>query len=637
MPSFDKSTVISVMRQRKRLQQAQIVDSSGLSNTTLSRLSNYHQSPYIDTFNKLMKTMELPVETFFTPYLEGVPADIMLARNELLQKLALAAYDTSACKDANDIIQQLCKMEIFQSGVNRQFVLCCQAQLGEIEGKEPDWILKLTKEGILLTYPEFDTDTFEGDALLFEEPRLIHMWALAQARSGQHSKAIALLQRIKTGLARLPQDDRDKEQQLALILLSLSQMLMYVGDYEQALTVCMEGNDVSIRRNKGKYIPDFMYQKAQLLSHLGRKDEIPDMIRPIYFGFMALRKQNCADEVIAFAKNIGIEFETYGAEHLPTQQPEPVYERGATVTGNSIGNLIFKLRTAAGISQGELCKGICSVTTLSRIENDVIQQGSVYHLEAFMQRLGRHIDYYFNTFLSYSDFMDKQMRDEVRTLRVNKRYREAEALLEKLEKKRSYKKGINLQFIKLSKADIYCDGHGYNATHLEMLMEAWRITQKGRDVHDIEMARLTNYEIILLINIAINWCENREYEKGLQLFEKLRNNITNFYVDGAEKMRTYLLVLYNYSKYLGDIGQSNINIILDIAEEGINLCIQYGNLRQLVGLVVNKAWALHEHGNKEKSVPYFAMAYYVSGLFGRTDNQKRTSEYVRERLGILLT
>lgn len=166
-------------------------------------------------------------------------------------------------------------------------------------------------------------------------------------------------------------------------------------------------------------------------------------------------------------------------------------------------------------------------------------------------------------------------------------------------------------------------------------MDAWRVTQEDHDVHDIATMRLTNYEIIILNGIAINLFTNGKRESALRLFEDLRNNINHFIVDGVEKMRTYLLVSYNYTKQLGLNNQHYR--VLDITEEGINRCIQYFDVRRVAGLVVNKAYSLLELGDKEKSVPHFAIAYYVFGLFNRTEHQRNIKHYVEERLGLVFS
>jgi len=92
------------------------------------------------------------------------------------------------------LLDQMSTMQGTDTSPNRQFILSCKARLFEIMRKPPCEILDITKEGIAITYPEFDPNNFNGEALLFHEPQLIHMHAVAHGHSGETGKAINLLQ-----------------------------------------------------------------------------------------------------------------------------------------------------------------------------------------------------------------------------------------------------------------------------------------------------------------------------------------------------------------------------------------------------------------------------------------------------------
>lgn len=54
----------------------------------------------------------------------------------------------------------------------------------------------------------------------------------------------------------------------------------------------------------------------------------------------------------------------------------------------SIGEMIYKLRNAAGISQKELASGLLSIAELSRVEKGEREEDK-FILEALFQRLGK--------------------------------------------------------------------------------------------------------------------------------------------------------------------------------------------------------------------------------------------------------
>ena len=77
-----------------------------------------------------------------------------------------------------------------------------------------------------------------------------------------------------------------------------------------------------------------------------------------------------------------------------------------------IGEIIREQRNRRNISQEELCFGICSVTTLSRIENGN-QKPSLKVEEALLERLGHSTD----NLIIYADdneIKKHRLEDEIR-------------------------------------------------------------------------------------------------------------------------------------------------------------------------------------------------------------------------------
>ena len=67
-----------------------------------------------------------------------------------------------------------------------------------------------------------------------------------------------------------------------------------------------------------------------------------------------------------------------------------------------IGKMIVALRIENELSQEELCRGICSVTTLSRLEAGE-RRPDILIFNALLQRLGKSSDY-INTILTLEEF-----------------------------------------------------------------------------------------------------------------------------------------------------------------------------------------------------------------------------------------
>jgi transcriptional regulator with XRE-family HTH domain len=623
MASIITGNLIKELRRRRRWQRCQLLRGNSHAELTAGRVECNVQNPMEDTYRDFMTMLEMPVEDFFY-------TNMNIYRSPLLDCLA-EPENTEAQAEAARLIALLEEKKGFKKDIYRQFLLSCKARLYRNTGAALDTIKKTVREGMAVTFPEFDENNLTDEMLILEEPALLHTLALACADKGDYPEAIRILQYIRKGLDKLPEDEREKEKKLPLILLSLADNLMRVSEYAQALEICELGYAASVKRQRGRCCPDFAYRKALALERLGQNGECKLLLHLAYFGYTLLRNPKMAERVREDAKGrFNIEINTYGCDTLEfikySFQPKP-YD--APVECDKIGNFIRVLRKRAGISQAALCQGICDISVLSRIENNKIQ-ANVYFLEAFMQRLGRDINLYFTTFLSAHSFYEKQKRDEIMSRLVNRQYDAAEKLLAELETSEAYHTGVNLQFIKNAKASIIESKEGYNNNHINMVREALKITRPDFDENKIPQYRLTYYELMLINKMAIHDTENNNRNHGLKIFERLRDSMNGSYADESEKIRMYSVVLYNYSKNLGL--QKRYDEALEIIAEGEELELRHGSFKLLPDFSINKACDLLEMGEKEKSVPYFALAYYGSLLL--KDDAAVINDYVRERLGI---
>ena len=538
---------------------------------------------------------------------------------------------------ADELTNKLANGKGFDTEIERQLIIIWKAQLNELkQTASPSHTMSLVDEGIALTYKEFDHQSFEGNMLIFGEAKLLHIYALALSREGKISEAITLLRRIQKGISLLPEDDHDKEKQLAPILLSLSNLLMLKGKYGEALKVCLLGNSSSTERNEGKYMPDFLYNMARCNGSLGNTVECHRLFQLSYFCYVLMRKMDQANQLKCYAKKqYNVELNTYGVENLVFEELDTLVRHGASVERENIGLFISALRQEEGISQDELWDGICGQSTFSRIEAGK-RKGKIFCLEAIMQRLGRDINKYFATFPSIDDFMDKQTRNDVISRLASLDFEVAAKLLEKLKgDRKSYKSGVGLQFIKMSEATIFANQNvkGYSSPkYLEMLENALKVTMSKFDENRAGNYRLSYYEVSIINQMAIHYCESGKTRQGLRLFERLIDSMNCYYIDEKEKIRMYTTVLYNYSKYLGLTGR--FEEALEVVKEGEILELRHRRLTLLPSFAINHAYNLLELGLKEQSVPYFALSYYGSIAFEEEYNYPVIATYVKERFGI---
>ena len=79
---------------------------------------------------------------------------------------------------------------------------------------------------------------------------------------------------------------------------------------------------------------------------------------------------------------------------------------------SQIGAVIRRRRVELGLSQEDLADGVCSVTTLSRIENGE-RMPTQNHLEILLQRIG-YSDMMVQSYLSEEDFLAHDLKFKIR-------------------------------------------------------------------------------------------------------------------------------------------------------------------------------------------------------------------------------
>ncbi|MCL2188971.1 MAG: hypothetical protein FWC16_08640 [Defluviitaleaceae bacterium] len=616
MGNVSTQDIIQEIVRRKSWQQAQMIKEGDFNEATLSRIMGRLQCPQVNTYKKMMKILGTPIKPLYSPRLENASPAIITLYDGILYELARAHYHPPSLVNAKTWLEELHQTGNFNKGINKQYYAACQLRIDELENKNPNNIAKRALEALQITYPTFCPNTYSGAILIAGEPQLIHIYACALAVV-HPSRAIEILQHTVEGIELTPQDERTKEKHLAPILLDLVKLLIAERRYEEAVTACNKGNDISLRRNRGKYNPDFTFHKAKVL-----KDHA--LLLPVYCGYIALGRRACAENVKQYAKEAGYTFPNYGLEAIPYQVPPFTLERGVYVNCEKPGDYIGFFRTQATLTQAELCNGICEKSTLNKIETGKLN-GTVYQLEALMQRLGRHMEYYFDNYLTPDVFADREMEEEIKTRLATRCYNGAEELINILMQKNTHQKGLGKQIILLRKTALLYNRNQRNATYFSMLMDAWNITRKGVDIDAAHKHRLTIIEISLLSQVATYFCANGEAERGLRLFENLRRNLLFYYEDELERMRVYPMILYNLSNNLGRNKKhaKEMEIIL----EAENLCLKHGNLYYAYSIAGNKTTALYDTGKAEECIPYIAIAYYVADLLGYQQSKSAAKKY----------
>lgn len=166
---------------------------------------------------------------------------------------------------------------------------------------------------------------------------------------------------------------------------------------------------------------------------------------------------------------------------------------------NKIGAAIQYFRESYGITQTKLCKGLCSVATLSRIEAGERDVDTLL-LETLLERLGR-MPNQFELILTDFDYLIYQNRVSIKNFIQERDWEKANELLQEYEQITASKGSTHMQFIVYCRALINESQGGAVEDTITLLMEAISYTVPDFKTHRIMDYYLSSSELGIIIDI----------------------------------------------------------------------------------------------------------------------------------------
>ena len=294
----------------------------------------------------------------------------------------------------------------------------------------------------------------------------------------------------------------------------------------------------------------------------------------------------------------------------------------------SVGKIIKEARIRRNISQEILCNGLCSTPTLSKIES-CKQNPNKKLMEALLQRLGLPIGIY-NVSVSSVEFKRSLIETEIRAHLAKREditdlleeYRTAGKEMGALEKQFYLFVGANNQDTK---------------TYQKILLEALRQTVPNFTLDTpLTQMLLTETELMILFNLSKTFL----WEGDAKTMEKLCYNIKAYLetqeIDNAEKSKILphvLLHLANLEEKMGNFEKE-----AELAQQGIDCCIQYGKLSQFDRLMYTKGFALAKLDRlKEAKVCFLRAFTLMATLNTPVDFRKEGLAEVESEFSITFT
>ena len=271
-----------------------------------------------------------------------------------------------------------------------------------------------------------------------------------------------------------------------------------------------------------------------------------------------------------------------------------------------LGYIIKNRREELQLSQEDLAEGICSVSTLSRIENGA-RMPSKNHYEMLMQRLGYSalsLDYFTDT----QAVIIHELKFKIRHAYIEKEFGQCRRLLEKLTSLTGERSTIDTQFISLY--DTLLNQKSMPVEEkLERLEAALRLTcpQYGENF----APKVLSYEeICILNNIAQSYKALLQRPRTIELLYVIKNYYDRQVCSAEEALRTQPMILYNLSSSLGLEGRYDECIA--VCDEAISLARRTYRYSFYEKILYNRAWSMlrrNREGDREKAKIYLKQAY----------------------------
>lgn len=292
-----------------------------------------------------------------------------------------------------------------------------------------------------------------------------------------------------------------------------------------------------------------------------------------------------------------------------------------------IGAYIRQNREAQGLTQQQLCEGICEPATISRIENG---QQTPYRsrLSALLQRLGLPDDRYF-ALLSPNEIEISSLQAEIVSCGVHGRRERGLELIAKLENIMEADDHITRQFILRSR--VLLGDYGFEE-QLDILLEAIRLTVPRFDLDKIESFLYSFDEIKIINQIGNAYAEAEQHKKAIDVYSRLLRYVQTHNSNITQSTGQLVLVAYNYAREL-DACQLYKDAI-EIADLCRQTCINYGHYQFLPGALHIMAECYHFTGDDEKSRDLYLQAYGIYKATGNERDLQFLKEDVQAQLGI---
>lgn len=308
-----------------------------------------------------------------------------------------------------------------------------------------------------------------------------------------------------------------------------------------------------------------------------------------------------------------------------------------------LGEVIRQRRMELGLTQEQLCEGICEPMTISRFENGK-QTPSRNRIKAILQRLGLPDDRFY-ALLSNKELELGNLEKELVSCHV--RFERAADEDQASIREEAFAVHRRMQEL-MDKDDILTkqeiirsrfllrkfDGDFSFEEGMSMLLDAIRLTSPKFDIQHIENGLYMLNEIKLINNMANCCLRHGRHEEANAILAPLLRYLQERW-DKIPPNRAFIpTVAYNYSRELGIVGRHEE--ALEVGEYARKICVNYGYYSSLPSILAVMAKNHFHLGHRKESMELYKQAFYLYKALDEDGNREIIQDEARELLGLIL-
>lgn len=306
-----------------------------------------------------------------------------------------------------------------------------------------------------------------------------------------------------------------------------------------------------------------------------------------------------------------------------------------------LGEAVKERRINLGLSQEEVCEGICEPITLSRLENGK-QPPTHNRIKALLQRLNMPDDRYYALVNAEEMKIDNAKKELsacynrfVRASGEKKRQAWALAMeqLHRLEELTEEDDPITRQFTLSHRALLgQEDGPCSPEERLQLQLTALRLTVPRFDLEELGSRRYSIDETQLINQIARTYSGNGDHARALKLYRQLHEYVGKHSDRLSIFAPHFTLIAHNYARELG-LSQYYHEAV-EVAEQGKRVSVKYCCYEFLPGFLAIMGECYYRLGEEEKSKKVCVQAHYLYEVLEDERNLRIIDPDIRERFSL---